>query len=181
MTVEHLFTMTAGFSYNFENEPFKKVFKDYDNPTTLQVIESICKSPLISKPGERFNYSFCHDVLAGVIEVASKTPFNKYMQDNIFKPLGLENTDFDFEDKSDFANLYCYNGAFNKLPLVNRIVFSKNWHSGGAGVISTANDYYKFVKTLACGGRELLSAKTLSLINKSRVKSINENSAKPKL
>ena len=176
MTIKHLFTMTAGFTYNFEMEPFKQVFKDYDNPTTLQVVESICKSPLISCPGEQFNYSFCHDVLAAVIEVIAKKPFAEYMKDNIFKPLGLNNSAFDFEDKSDFANQYYYDNGFIKNKLQNSIVFSKNWHSGGAGVISTANDYYKFVKTLANGGGDLLSENSLAMLNKESVKHLNFHS-----
>ncbi len=176
ITVKHLLTMTAGFSYNFENEPFKRVFKDYDNPTTLQVIESICKSPLISLPGKQFNYSFCHDVLAAVIEVVSCKPFAKYMQDNIFNLLELKNTAFDFEDKSDFANLYYYDNGFVKNKLENNLVMSKNWHSGGAGVISTANDYYKFVKTLANGGGDILSENSIKEVYTERVKSISVNS-----
>ncbi len=175
ITVKHLFTMTAGFSYNFDSEPFKRVFIDNDNPSTLKVIESICKSPLISMPGERFNYSFCHDVLAGVIEVVSKKPFAKFMEETIFNPLGFNSTAFDFEDKSDFANLYYYNGGFCKSKLVNNLVFSKNWYSGGAGVISTANDYYKFVKTLANGGGEILSQNSLKSLYTESVKSISVN------
>ena len=175
ITIKHLLTMTAGFSYNFENEPFKRVFKDCDNPTTLQVIESICKSPLISMPGEKFNYSFCHDVLAGVIEVATNMTFKEYMEENIFKPLGLQNTAFDYEDKSDFANLYYYDNGFIKNKLENSLVFSKNWYSGGAGVISTANDYYKFVKTLANGGGKLLKEDTVKAIRTKSVEGLNIN------
>ena len=181
ITVKHLFTMTAGFNYNYNAKPLKEAFAEGKNPDTIEVLKAICKSPLVSYPGERFNYSFCHDFLAGVIGVVANKPFYDVVDEFILKPLNMKDSKFTYTDDDFEVNYYRYEkGGYIKLPLYNYLVPSKNWNSGGASLISTANDYLKFIKVLANGGIsedgvKIVEKETIDLMYSEQVKTVSVN------
>ena len=90
----HLFTMTAGFSYDL-NSPALAAYRA-ENPAcpTREFIRHLAADPLLFDPGTRWNYSLCHDVLAAFVEVLSGQLFADYTRDHIFAPLGMANTTF---------------------------------------------------------------------------------------
>ena len=154
MTVRQLFTMSAGLSYNAGGEPYRSLIKEAGkNATTLEIIGSLAKAPLLFEPGERFEYSLCHDVLAAVVEVASGKRFSEYMDEVIFQPLQMKGTGFHLEKREGLAPCYfAEEKSIYEIPHENYFVFSDAYDSGGAGAIGCVEDYAKFAKTLACGG-----------------------------
>lgn len=175
MTVRHLFTMTAGFNYDVNSEPIKAAKKASDGKaTTREMLRAIIESPLSFEPGERFQYSLCHDVLACVIEVVSGERFADFMKHNIFDPLGMKNSYFHIseEKKSEMAGLYKWDaGKIVEFSKKNGYVFTDEYDCGGAGLITCASDYAIFADAMACGGvaangYRLLKKETIDLIRK---------------
>ena len=89
LTVRHLFSMTGGLDYDLDRKEIKLQGKE---ASTRDIVRAIAKKPLCFDPGTHFKYSLCHDVLAAIIEVASGMSFGDFLRENIWKPLGMNNT-----------------------------------------------------------------------------------------
>ena len=155
ITLRHLLTMSAGLDYNLMRKPeVLELLKNCPNANTEQIIDAIAKSPLNFRPGERFLYSLCHDVMARVIEVASGLKFSDYVKENIFAPLGMGDSGFRMDDPDRMLPLF--NGARGfvepKECSNTYLVPTTEYDSGGAGMVSTAADYARFAVALANGG-----------------------------
>lgn len=177
ITIEHLFTMSAGFDYNSAAAPIKAAKEACGS--TLDVVKAMSKVPLGFEPGTNYRYSLCHDILAAVVEVVSGMKFSEYTDKYIFKPLGMTNTGFrpTEEQKKRFSAMYNYHGGINKAILTdctNLYAFSPTYDSGGAGLYSTVDDYLKLVTTMALGGTSkdgyhLLSPESVKLMQVNRI------------
>ena len=154
MTVRQLFTMSAGLSYRALEEPYKSLIQRAGkDATAVEVFNQLAKAPLLFEPGERFEYSLCHDLLAAVVEVVTGKRFSEYLDELIFQPLGMSRTGFHSEGEEPLTPCYvAENGRISGMPNENFFIFTDNYDSGGAGVISCVDDYAKFAKTLALGG-----------------------------
>lgn len=156
MTVKHLFTMSGGLDYDLGKEPVKELLKEQPDASTLAIVNAMAKAPLLFEPGERFEYSLCHDVLAAVVEAASGMRFGAYLQKNIFEPLGMTHTGFTVtqEERAQIAAQYTFiePGVLKPIYAQNDYRLSSAYESGGAGLISTAEDYAKFADAMANGG-----------------------------
>lgn len=181
MTIRHLMTMTAGLNYNKERESIRRAQKETNGcATTVQIAEALAEDPLDFEPGERFQYSLCHDVLGAVIEKASSQTLRDYMQSVLLRPLGMTDTDFETAGAPDrLAALYAYNVQTDRVSLQsgrNDFVLSPAYYSGGAGVVSTAGDYLAFADAMACGGvgrngKRILSAESIDLLRAEQISS----------
>ena len=174
--IRDLFKMTAGFTYDMETPHLQKLVKDTDGKcTTRECVGAIAKTPLIFEPGTRWNYSLCHDVLGALIEVLSGKSFGEYLKENIFDPLGMKETGFVLgdENRSRMASQYSFNdetGIIEEIDLNNGF-FKKGtvMESGGAGLISSVDDYVLFLDALCNMGKSrsgeyILSSKSVDLM-----------------
>ena len=179
LTIRHLFSMQGGFTYNFGYESIQKVIKDSNNTaSTREIVAAIAKMPLEFEPGDDFHYSLCHDILAAVVEVVSGKKFSEYLTEIIFAPLGMKDTTFVATDDmlSRMKQQYFIDPVtFTAVPRNPSCAYclSENYESGGAGLISTLNDYIKFVDALACGeskdGYRLLKPETVELMKSNQL------------
>ncbi len=189
ITLQNLFTMTAGFSYA-QNEPCSQKAQEttggkIDNQAFAK---AVAEDTLCFHPGTHWQYSICHDVLSAVIEVVSGKKFSQYVKENIFEPLSMTESVYHLtpEIEANMAEQYNYNvsnvtdlvelqkstnrnGTLENMGLVNSHIFGDNYDSGGAGIITTANDYIKFIaalsnKGLGVNGERILSSKTVELM-----------------
>ena len=157
--IRNLFNMTAGFDYNFGTPYVDEVKKATggDCPTR-EIARAIAKSPLCFEPGERWQYSLCHDVLGAFIEVVSGKRLRDYAREVLFDPLGMDDTCYNLpspEKLKRMAVQYNWRDDFGKyLPTNNTCghILGPGYDSGGAGVVSTCADYMKFADTVANGG-----------------------------
>ncbi len=170
----HLFTMTAGFSYAV-NSPSLAAYRA-KNPAcpTREFIRALADDPLHFDPGTRWNYSLCHDVLAAFVEVLSGELFADYAHDHIFAPLGMADTTFLMPDSEldTIAPQYRWNPELKKPvfcgPTIQPYKFGPEYASGGAGAISTCEDYIKLLEALRVGD-VILKKETIDLMTTDRL------------
>ena len=80
--------MTAGFSYDIHTPQLEKArIETQGKCPTREVMKYLAKEPLLFEPGERWEYSLCHDVLAALVEAVSGEKFENYVKKNIFDTL----------------------------------------------------------------------------------------------
>lgn len=143
-----------------------------DNPmTTKEFCEKIGGCDLCFNPSDRFMYGASADILGGVIENVSGMSFGEFLRENIFEPLGMEDTGFWVppEKRGRLAKVYRTNYAewkvehcpTNHLGIDYALDREPAFQSGGAGLVSTLDDYAKFAAMLHNGG-ELNGVRILS-------------------
>jgi CubicO group peptidase (beta-lactamase class C family) len=140
--------------------------------TIGEMIKKLGPLPLVSQPGEEFNYGMSVDVLGYLIEVVSKMPLDEFMKKRIFEPLKMEDTYFTLprEKFSRLATLYIMggNGKLEKVTKYFPYPEPQTYFSGGAGLVSTASDYARFAQMLLnkgeLDGNRILSRKSVELM-----------------
>lgn len=179
MTIKDLFTMCGGLNYDLNMPSILEEKKKNPNASTLDLVRALAKEPLSFEPSTQFQYSLCHDVLAGVVEIVSGMSFGEYQKKNIFEPLGMTDTGFTVTDKI-LAQMYPQyrwdeeQGVIGEIPKVCEYIMTPRYESGGAGLISTADDYIKFADTMgnygvSADGYVLLKKETIDLMRTNSV------------
>jgi CubicO group peptidase (beta-lactamase class C family) len=147
-----------------------------DAPWTLETMTSyLAERPLRFHPGTQWLYSVSTDVCARLVEIMSGKRFDEYLRQEIFDPLGMDDTGFTVPDgKVDrFSANYARN-AGKELVLVEDPEHSgyrreRSFLSGGGGLVSTAPDYARFAQMLCNGGEldgtRILGPKTVELMS----------------
>lgn len=188
ITFRDLLSHTSGLTYGFmEATPVDALYRskngvDFQTATTSlkDVVERLATFPLIAQPGKAWNYSVSTDVLGYLVEVISGQPFEKYLVENVIKPLGMVDTDFFVpESKHDRFSANYQAGAGGKLeviddPTKSRYLKPRTVNSGGGGLVSTASDYLRFCKFMLNKGEldgvRLLGRKTVELMTMNHLK-----------
>ena len=189
ITIKDCLSMTAGLAYNCDPDPAShdaaKVFEELDkrmysqNPmTTLEVASKLGEGRLAFQPGTQWRYSTCADVLGAVVEAASGLRFGTFLEKEFFEPLGMNDTGFAVpkEKRDRLTTVYektadgltQYNG--NHLGICNHMDVEICYESGGAGLVSTIEDYKHFAQMLLnkgsyCGKRILSPATVAFMTN----------------
>lgn len=181
VTIHHLLTHTAGFTYGFMGggaieEAYVADALDFDvrGNSLKETVARLCRQPLLHQPGARWSYGVSFDVLGYLVEVISGRPFDVFLQERILGPLGMVDTAFQVpKDKlSRFAAMYSPDSE-GKLQLMDGPEESPfggdvTLFSGGGGLVSTMVDYQLFVDMLRLRGGypggELLGRKTFDLM-----------------
>lgn len=179
MTVKNLFNMTAGFNYDLGNAQIQALREKNPDFTSYDLAAALSDFPLLFEPGTAYQYSLCHDVLAGVVEKITGMRFAEYQKKNIFEPLGMNKTFFHVEDcpYDNFATQYVYNDpkkVCDRRELACPYILSPKHDSGGAGMICCTDDYLKFVSAMSLGGTskdgyKLLERETVDLMRKNHL------------
>ena len=185
--VWHLLTHTSGLTYGFNyadvvDDMYRRAGFETGlsyNESLEVVCDKIASLPLVFQPGSSWNYSMATDVVGRIIEVISKMPLDEFLEKNIFAPLGMTDTAFFVpeEKRSRLASLYRYdevNHSKIKLDtLGNSSLENPKFLSGGGGLISTAGDYFKFVKMLEGRGKSgdvrIVSSRTIDLMTQNHL------------
>jgi CubicO group peptidase (beta-lactamase class C family) len=120
-----------------------------DTETLAERVDRLAQLPLFEQPGQRWRYGASADVLARVVEVASKQPFDQFLQQHIFTPLAMTNTSFlpPEDQQQGIAKVYTQD-ADGKLVAAPRKYDALTWTPGGSGLVSTADDYMRFALML---------------------------------
>ncbi|WP_286940772.1 MULTISPECIES: serine hydrolase domain-containing protein [unclassified Algoriphagus] len=191
ITIRHLLTHTSGLGYGVidGDERMRMIYSkagitDLFTTKNISIEESVkklAKLPLHHEPGSKYTYSEGLDVLGYFIEVVSGMPFDRFLQERIFDPLGMKDTRFYLSDiqAPRLVTVHTFNqGKWNPYP----VTFydpeyprkgAKRFFSGGAGLSSTTADYAKFLQMYLNGGvlngKRILSSHTIETMMKNQV------------
>ena len=189
ITIRDLLTHTAGISYGSGAlETTYKVknvymwyFADKDEPIAT-TIDRLASLPFEAQPGERYVYGFATDILGVVVEKASGLSLDEFLRTRIFEPLKMTDTSFYLPPakKARLATVYSYSasGGIARAPEPGMgqgdyVTGPRKSFSGGAGLLSTASDYARFLQMLLNGGQldgaRILSPKTVELMTSNHV------------
>ena len=193
--IEHLFTHRAGFSYNFMPDcPVGALYLSEglvnDGSCTLETFATrASKFPLAFQPGQRWHYSIGHDILARVLEVVSGQPLRALLQNEVFDPLGMKDTQFFVPESERHRLMPMYGRSLDEIlrapeahatlkrfdveeayPCDRPGVFAR----GGHGLFSTAEDYAQFAQFTLEGktpmGAALISRKMVDFMWHNRLR-----------
>ncbi len=192
--VIHLLTHTAGLGYPFVPSQVQKAYVDagiIDGMTARDVdlasqMSLLASQPLLFEPGEQFAYGLNTDLLGYFVEVVSGKLLDDYFAEEIFEPLGMNDTYFYLpDDKADrLVTLYA---AVDEGLVVSQgdeadiklddprypVAGARRYFSGGAGLSSTAHDYARFLQMLLndgeLDGARILGRKSVELMRTARV------------
>lgn len=188
MTIRELMTHTAGLSYGFLSE--SQVDSMYraagvlDSDGTLaDMIRKLSEIPLRQQPGSQWHYSVAADVQGYLVEVLSGQPFDVFLRERLFEPLGMVDTGFHLPpEKADrFAQVYDYGPEGQLEPGGPELSesYDPRWlepptfFSGGGGLVSTTSDYMRFCQMLLDGGEldgvRILSPLTVDLMRRNQL------------
>lgn len=177
VSMQHLLTHTAGFSYGFNPaDPVDQQYqaaKIFEAKDLTEFATRIAALPLQFEPGSRWHYSVASDLVGLAVERISGMSLDAYFKERIFDPLGMEDTFFNVpEDKRDrFLANHGWDAANSKMVDVTARTDARGNYvsgtlfSGGGGLVSSTMDYMRFAEMLRNGGSyngaRLLSPKTI--------------------
>ena len=148
--------------------------------TTVEFANRMGQLPLTFHPGSGFRYSTCADVLGAVVEVADGRSFSRFLKEEIFEPLGMKDTAFYVPEEKMDRLVTCYKripGGLEEFHSLNLAVgdYTREpaFASGGAGLVSTLDDYAAFATMLMnlghYHGKRILSPATARLLTQHQV------------
>ncbi len=186
-TIKDLLLHTAGFSYNFLEDPVGKKYDSiklfHSDTTTLEEeIKKLAEVPLLCQPRDKWVYSVSMDVLGRILEVVLNDTLQNILQKNIFDPLEMNETKFTVNLNSEHRLMQTYefdqkNSKLHEQKIEPQKIgnykyplYEKNYARGGHGLFSTISDYSIFAKMLHTGksmsGHNILKEETLNLMSK---------------
>ncbi len=169
-TMQELMTHTAGFVYGFfGNTPVDKEYQKagvFQSKSLREFIEKLAKIPLAYQPGTKWVYSASMDIQGYIVEKLSGQTLPDFMQEHIFKPLGMKDTGFvvPADKRGRFVTIYRSNEKGEVVPAPGfggEYAEQPGMPSGGGGLVTTTEDYFRFAEMLA-GGGELNGVRILS-------------------
>jgi CubicO group peptidase (beta-lactamase class C family) len=201
ITIRDLLTNTSGLTYRFwDLQPWTTLYRNagisdglnHAPGTCLENVRRLARQPLMFQPGTFWGYGLSTDVLGVVVEVASGQDLETFFRERIFTPLKMNDTFFYVpEEKRDrLAALYIpdRHGKARRvgegLATVGEMEFSASYpcerygryFSGGAGLVSTASDYARFLQMLLGGGEldgvRLLRTETITQMTSNQIGSM---------
>lgn len=171
MTVRHLMSMQGGLDYNMDTPEINRLLQETKGQaTTRQLADALSYKTLDFEPGEYFQYSFCHDLLGAVIEVASGEKLSDYMKAHLFAPLGADQIGFRMSPsmRAKLApHFHLEEGKLVADPVAD-LRDSVAFESGGGGLISNLHSYSLLLDAISCGGvtrdgKQILSPEMIDL------------------
>ena len=155
ITLRHLLTHTAGFSYDFWNQDMVRYYKHAGVPGIAECKNATLQTPLVFDPGERWEYGINIDWVGKTVEQLSGQSLEDYFRDHIFAPLGMNDTSFVLraDQRTRQAGMHARQPDGSLTPIPFEIPQEPEFFMGGGGLYSTGPDYLKFLRMLLAGGK----------------------------
>lgn len=201
ITIRDLLTHTAGISYGTDPE-LAELYRakglgpaagygwytaDKDEPV-CRTMERLASLPLRAQPGEAYVYGYNTDILGCVVERAAGKPLDEFIDTRITEPLGMKDTQFFLPpaQRERLATVYA-SGSDGKIVRApdgprgqgNYIDGPRKSFAGGAGLLSTARDYARFLEMIRNGGAignvRILAPRTVQLMTTNQIGTLHSN------
>jgi len=155
ITLRHLLTHTAGFSYEIWSPAIAQFQQATGTPGITTCTNAALGTPLLFDPGDKWDYGINIDWVGKMVEAMSGQKLDRYFQDHILGPLGMKDTSFKL-GASQRARLSAVHqrGADGTLaPIEFEIPQDPEFHMGGGGLYGTAGDYLTFCRMILSDGQ----------------------------
>jgi CubicO group peptidase (beta-lactamase class C family) len=178
-TMRELMSHSAGFSYGNGTSPVDAMYKELkptQSKNLQEMIDKLAQIPLNYQPGKGWTYSVSMDIEGYIVEKLSGQTLPDFMRDHIFTPLGMKDAGFFVPDekRARFATNYRDDPQGQLVPSATAggaptdYATQPTMPSGGGGLVSTIEDYYRFAQMLGNGGqldgKRILAPATVKLM-----------------
>jgi len=172
ITLRHLLTHTAGFSYEIWDANMVRYVKASGMPSTATGKVASIRMPLVFEPGDKWEYGVNIDWVGRLVESASGQTLDAYFRDKIFAPLGMKDSGYvtSDEQRARQARVHQRQADGTLAPQPLETPFTPEFWSGGGPLYSTGRDYLTFLQALLHGGSHngsrILKPETVALMGK---------------
>ncbi|HXG04972.1 MAG TPA: serine hydrolase domain-containing protein [Candidatus Binatia bacterium] len=181
ITVHDLLRHTAGFVYagSTKSARIKKMYEEANiearetDITGDEMLRRLGQIPLAHQPGTFWEYSIATDVLGLLLERVAKKPLDQLLREMLFEPLGMKDTAFWVppDRAARLADAFDADPLKATLAKAYRILENpagRSYLKGGAGLVGTGEDYFRFAQMVLNGGefqgKRYLSRKTVEFM-----------------
>jgi CubicO group peptidase (beta-lactamase class C family) len=170
ITIQDLFRHTSGLTYGSEATPVHKMYPAVGNFAGMsgtEFLDRLSSLPLVYQPGTVWEYGYSLDVLGLVIESITKQSLGQYLEDNVWKPLGMADTGFVIpaDKAARHAKPLPVDPETGRPQSSPTYTQPPKFECGGGCAVSTAGDYLRFVQMLLnkgqFGDKRILGRKTV--------------------
>lgn len=176
ITLRHLLTHTAGFSYDIWNPNTAAYQKLTGIPGIITCRNDALRLPLAFDPGERWEYGINIDWAGKAVERVSGQTLGAYFQEHLFGPLGMTSTSFKLgpAQRSRLVQMHARGPDGTLAPIEFEIPQQPEFEMGGGGLYSTVSDYMKFCQVFlhegrAEGGAQVLRPATVAMMGQNQM------------
>ena len=175
ITLRHLLTHTAGFSYEFLSEEIQKFQAAQGLKGVFSCELAELRTPLLFDPGERWQYGINIDWVGRVVEAISGQKLGVYLAQEVLGPLGMSDTAFRMtpQMRSRKATIHQRGEDGKLVPTDFEVPQEPQFEMGGGGLYSTAGDYLKFLRMILnrgqAGSAQLLKPETVELMSSNQM------------
>jgi methyl acetate hydrolase len=179
VTLRQLLTHTSGYGYDIFNPDLARYIAVTGLPSILSRKNDALRLPLIFDPGSRWEYGIGIDLVGKVIEEVTGHDLEDYFRRHILDPLGMHDTSFllrnDMARRLVGTHMRGPDGKPVAIPIDS--LEAAEFHTGGAGLFSTAPDYITFTRMLLAAGTyngvEVLKPETVKLMARNAIGDLN--------
>jgi len=189
VTIRDLLTHTSGFDYGtgiaadeWADAGIQGYYFSDRNEPIRETVARMARLPASAPPGEQWIYGYNTDILGAVVEVAAGMPLDEFLRLRLFEPLAMNDTHFYLprSKAGRLASVYAnVDGRLERAPKEGSagqgafVDGPRRSFSGGAGLLSTATDYARFLQMVLNGGEldgtRILSRKSVELMSVSHI------------
>ncbi len=155
ITLRHLMTHTAGFCYDMWNGDMATYVQKAGTPGIITCKNDALSMPLASDPGTRWEYGINIDFVGKAVEAVSGQKLDAYLRDNLFAPLGMDDTGFKLgpSQRARLVGMHARGEDGKLAPIPFELEQEPEFHMGGGGLYGTAGDYIRFTRMILNKGR----------------------------
>ena len=179
ITLRQLLTHTSGFAYDMWNADIARYCRDNGIPPVRSCKKKALTTPLASEPGSQWEYSIAIDFVGLAVEAASGQRLDAYFHENIFAPLGMNDTGFaitrSMRERLVGMHTRQADGTLQRIPF--ELPQEPEFHMGGGGLYGTAHDYIRFIRMFlnkgTLDGNRVLKGETIALMAQNHIGDLN--------
>jgi methyl acetate hydrolase len=184
ITLRHLLTHTAGFTYDAWSEPMTRYEKFTGLPGVISCQNVVFSAPLMFDPGDRWEYGINIDWVGKAVEAVSDQSLEVYFREKIFAPLGMTDTGFliSSAQKARVVPAFRRVAGGSLTPMPFEMPQRPEFFMGGGALFSTPRNYMQFLQMLmhngTFNGAQVLKPETVALMGQNAIGDLNVNTLK---
>jgi methyl acetate hydrolase len=175
ITLRHLLTHTAGFTYDIWNADMIRYQECASVPGIVECRTLTLQTPLVFDPGDRWEYGINLDWVGKAVEHVSGQSLEEYFREHIFAPLQMRDSGFIVgpDQRARLASVHIRGADGSLQPIEFLLTQEPEFFMGGGGLYSTGPDYLRFLRMLLGGGeldgQRVLESRTVAEMGKNHI------------